>query len=80
MEVSYYQKVVERYGVPLDSRTRLTKTDWSVWSATLARDRADFETIVAPIYDYLNATSARLPFVDSYLTDNAASDGMRAAR
>ncbi len=78
MEVSYYQKVVERYGVPLDSRTRLTKTDWSVWSATLARDRADFETIVAPIYDYLNATSARLPFVDSYLTDNAASDGMRA--
>ncbi|MGO9463072.1 MAG: glutaminase domain-containing protein [Isosphaeraceae bacterium] len=78
MEVSYYQKVVERYGLPLDSRTRLTKTDWSVWGATLARNRADFETIVAPIYDYLNATSARLPFVDSYLTDNAASDGMRA--
>ncbi|HKI16500.1 MAG TPA: DUF4965 domain-containing protein, partial [Isosphaeraceae bacterium] len=78
MEVSYYRKAAQRYGVPLDSRTRLTKTDWTVWSATLAGNRADFETIVAPIYDYLNATSARLPFVDSYLTDNAASDGMRA--
>jgi hypothetical protein len=78
MEVAHYQKVAQRYGVPLDSRTRLTKTDWSFWSATLAQNRVDFETIVAPVYDYLNATSARLPFVDSYLTDNAASDGMRA--
>jgi hypothetical protein len=77
-EVSFYRKVAQRYGVPLDSRTRLTKTDWSFWSATLARDFGDFETIVAPVYDYLNATSARLPFVDSYLTDNPASDGMRA--
>ncbi len=44
----------------------------------MAENRTDFEAIVAPIYDYLNATSARLPFVDSYLTDSAASDGMRA--
>jgi hypothetical protein len=78
MEVAYYKKVAQRFGVPLDSRTRLTKTDWSVWCATLAQDRADFETIVAPICDYLNATSARLPFVDSYVTDNPKSDGMRA--
>jgi hypothetical protein len=78
MEVAYYKKVAHRYGVPLDSRTRLTKTDWSLWCATLAENRTDFERIVEPIYDYLNVTSARLPFVDSYLTDNAASDGMRA--
>jgi len=77
-EVSFYQEVAQRYGVPLDSRTHLTKTDWLFWSATLAQDRAEFETIIAPVYDYLNATSARLPFVDSYLTDNAASEGMRA--
>jgi hypothetical protein len=77
-EVAYYRKVMQPYGVPLDSRTRLTKTDWCLWSATLATDRGDFEAIVAPIYDYLNDTTARLPFVDSYVTDNPRSDGMRA--
>ena len=41
-----YKKAIQRYGVPLDSRTHLTKTDWSMWSATLAHDRADFEAIV----------------------------------
>ena len=77
-EVAYYRKVMQRYGVPLDSRTRLTKADWCLWSATLAGDRGDFEAIVAPIYDYLNDTTARLPFVDSYVTDDPKSDGMRA--
>ncbi len=77
-EVAYYKKMLERYGVPLDSRTRLTKTDWCLWSATLADDRQDFEAIVSPIFDYLNETTARLPFVDSYFTDNPKSDGMRA--
>ena len=77
-EVAYYKKMIQRYGVPLDSRTRLTKTDWCLWSATLADNRADFEAIVSPIDDYLNQTTARLPFVDSYVTDNPKSDGMGA--
>ena len=77
-EVAYYKKMMQRYGVPLDSRTQLTKTDWSFWSATLAENQADFEAIVSPIYDYLNETTARLPFVDSYDTDNLKSDGMHA--
>ncbi len=77
-EVAYYKKQMQPYGVPLDSRTHLTKTDWTLWSATLADNKADFQTLVSPIYDYLNDTTARLPFVDSYVTDNKNSDGMRA--
>ncbi len=77
-EVAYYKKMIQRYGVPLDSRTRLTKADWCLWSATLAEDRRDFEAIVSPMYDYLNQTTARLPFVDSYVTDDLRSEGMRA--
>jgi len=77
-EVAYYKAVLQLYGVPLDSRTRLTKTDWSLWSATLADDRADFEALISPIYDYLNRTTARMPLVDSYVTDNIKSDGMHA--
>jgi hypothetical protein len=77
-EVAYYLKARQRYGVPLDSRTKLTKTDWSVWSATLAAKASDFEALVSPIYDYLNETSARSPFADSYVTDDYHSDGMHA--
>ncbi len=34
--------------------------------------------MISPIYDYLNQTTARSPFVDSYETDNVHSDGMHA--
>ena len=77
-EVDFYKSVMQPYGVPLDSRTRLTKTDWSFWSATLADNQADFETFINPIYTYLNTTTARVPLVDSYITDNIRSDGMHA--
>ena len=69
---------MQRYGVPLDSRTHLTKTDWSVWSATLADNPADFEALISPIYDYLNQTTARDPLADSYETDKVHSGGMHA--
>jgi hypothetical protein len=78
MEIAHYKTVRQRYGVPLDSRTHLTKTDWSFWSASLANNQADFEAIIAPIYDYLNVTTARSPFVDSFETDDLHSDGMHA--
>ena len=77
-EVAYYKRVMQPYGVPLDSRTKLTKTDWSLWIATLADSQSDFEAMIAPIYDYLNTTTARMPLVDSYVTDNIRSDGMHA--
>jgi hypothetical protein len=77
-EIAHYKTVMQRYGVPLDSRTKLTKTDWSFWSATLADNPADFDALISPIYDYLNQTTARSPFVDSYETDKVRSDGMHA--
>lgn len=77
-EVAHYKKVMQHYGLPLDSRTRLSKTDWSIWSATMADDQADFEAIVSPAYDYFNQTTARDPLADSYQTDNVKSSGMHA--
>ncbi len=77
-EVAFYKTQLQRYGLPLDSRTHLTKTDWSIWSATMAGDRADFEAIVSPIYDYLSHTSSRDPIADSYMTDQVESGGMHA--
>jgi hypothetical protein len=77
-EVAYYKKMLQPYGLPLDSRTKLTKTDWSVWSATLAENDADFKTLISPIYDYLNQTTKREPLADSYITTDLNSTGFHA--
>ena len=77
-EIAHYKSIMQPYGVPLDSRTHLTKTDWSIWSATLANNQTDFESIISPIYDYLNHTTTRDPIADSYMTDDIHSGGMHA--
>ena len=77
-EVAFYKTQLQPFGLPLDSRTKLTKTDWSVWSATLATDPKDFRAIVDPIVTYLNQTTTREPFPDSYVTTDVNSGGMHA--
>lgn len=77
-EVAYYKSKMLEYGVPLDSRTHLTKTDWSLWSASLADNQADFEAFVTPIYNYFDTTTTRDPLSDSYVTDEIHSGGMHA--
>ena len=77
-EIAFYKSALLPYGFPLDSRTHLTKTDWSIWSATMAENQADFETLIAPTYRYLNETTTRDPIADSYVTDDVKSGGMHA--
>ena len=77
-EVAHYKKVMLRYGVPLDNRKPVTKTDWSFWCAAMAEKQADFEALIAPNYDYLNETTVRDPIADSYTTDKITSGGMHA--
>jgi hypothetical protein len=78
-EVAYYKTKMQPYGLPLDSRTHQTKSDWSTWSATLADSQSDFQAITDPIYAYLNETAARRPFADWYTTDDV-NTGMFNAR
>jgi hypothetical protein len=77
-EIAYYKTVMQPYGLPLDSRTTLSKSDWTMWSATMATNQADFERLVSPLYDYLDKTTAREPLADSYITDDMHSGGMHA--
>lgn len=77
-EIAFYRKQLLKYGLPLDSRTKLTKSDWSIWSATMADNLQDFAAFVDPIYDYLNSTTTRDPIADSYETDKVSSGGMHA--
>jgi hypothetical protein len=67
-EVAYYKQNLATFGFPLDSRHSYTKLDWEVWSASLAESRAGFDTLMAPVYDYVNRTPSRVPLSDWYVT------------
>lgn len=68
-EVAYYRKISGPYGVPLDSRQTFAKLDWSIWSAALSDNRADFEALIGPIYRFLDTVPQRNAAADLYWTD-----------
>jgi hypothetical protein len=77
-EMAFYKRKQERYGLPLDSRRLYTKLDWITWTATLTGSRADFEALVNPVFDMLNATPNRVPMTDWFWTHDATKAGFQA--
>ncbi len=77
-EVAYYKSHLNRFGLPLDNRATYTKLDWTIWSATLARNAADFQAIVHLVFEFLNQTPDRVPMTDWYDTITARQVGFQA--
>ena len=77
-EVAFYKTHMNTFGLPLDNRATYTKLDWTVWSATLARNPADFKAIIHPIFEFLNQTPDRVPMTDWYDTVSARQVGFQA--
>ena len=77
-EVAFYKTHLNPFGLPLDNRATYTKLDWTVWSATLATKPEDFQTIVHPIFQFLNQTPDRVPMTDWYDTVSAHQVGFQA--
>jgi len=77
-EVAFYLTKQNEYGVPLDSRKNWTKTDWIMWSATLADNIEDFKALTDKIWKYQNETYARIPMSDFIYTDRPMYADFRA--
>jgi hypothetical protein len=77
-EIAFYKTKLNRYGLPLDSRKTYTKSDWSLWTATLAEKQADFDAIVDPLYTWSTETTSRVPMTDWYDTVSGKQEGFQA--
>jgi len=77
-ELAWYLAHQGRYGLPLDNRARYTKTDWILWTATLADDRRTFDALVDPVHAFVNESPSRVPFTDWYDVDTGRQVGFQA--
>jgi hypothetical protein len=77
-EVAWYRQVQNRYGLPVDNRTDTCLIDWALWSIALARDDADFQALLEPIYRYAHETPTRVPLSDWFVTTDARQKAMQA--
>ena len=77
-EIAYYLSKQNKYGLPLDNRETYTKTDWIMWTATLADDKATFEKFIEPVYLFMNVTPNRVPMSDWVFTDEPNQRGFQA--
>ena len=77
-EIAFYLKHLNRYGLPLDNRKDYTKLDWTIWTATLADNPADWNAIVDPIGRWINETPTRVPLTDWFDTKTGEQVGFQA--
>jgi len=77
-EIAWYLKVQKKYGLTVDHRTDTCLIDWALWSIAPARNEADFQALLEPIWRYANETPSRVPLSDWFTTTDAKQKGFQA--
>lgn len=77
-EMAFYIKTRDQYGLALDNRQPYAKLDWSIWTASMAPNRSEFDALVDPIFDFLNHNPDRNPMTDWYWTKKGSETGFHA--
>jgi len=77
-EIAYYLTKQNTYGLPLDNRKTYTKSDWIIWTATLANDQETFEKFIDPLHKCFSESPTRVPMTDWFETTNAKQVGFQA--
>lgn len=78
-EMAWYRQALNAYGLPLDSRKTYTKSDWTLWTATLCGPRRDdIDLFSSRLLDAFNEMPQRRPMTDWLETDQAKKVGFTA--
>ena len=70
-EIERYKKELLPYGVPLDSREKYTKSDWTVWAATLCDKKEDFCLFADRLWQAYNTMHTLVPMTDWYFANTS---------
>ena len=76
-EFASYRDHMYPYGLPLDNRQPYTKSDWYVWTGTLAETKEQFEEFIEPLWMAYNFMETRVPMTDWYWTVTGSMRGFR---
>ncbi|HBY71450.1 MAG TPA: glutaminase, partial [Lachnospiraceae bacterium] len=76
-ELKSYIRHMNPYGMPLDNRAAYTKSDWLVWSASLMKNKEDFERMIEPLWKAYHESESRVPMTDWYDTLTAKQIGFQ---
>ncbi|GAB7351239.1 hypothetical protein MBLNU459_g1666t3 [Dothideomycetes sp. NU459] len=68
MQSDWYSAVMQKYGLPLDSRHLYTKTDWEFEAAAVASRKTRTQILTA-VAKWLNETDTDRPFTDLHNTE-----------
>ena len=52
------------YGIPLDHRTKMSKTDWTMWMAAVTDVEEKYKKIIKLVHNLLVKGPDRMPFID----------------
>lgn len=70
-ELSFYQKKMTQYGLPLDNRYYNCKNDWHMWVAAMTETRSAMNTYINPMWRFINTCPTRVPVTDCHSCNNA---------
>ncbi len=77
-ELAHYLTLQNRYGLPLDNRRTYTKSDWIIWTASMASDGETFRALTDPLHLFYNETPNRVPMSDWFETKEPLQVGFQA--
>ena len=77
-EIAVYREKMNRYGVPLDSRSDYTKLDWMAWTTVMTDDPAYTKAVYEAIARMICESGDRVPITDWYYTSTAAQASFQA--